>query len=106
MRTRETELAERFPVHVVCEWIGNSQPVAVKHYLQITEEHFARALDSAAKSDAQSGCDVALQPAMACEVVQECRIRPEGFEPPTYGSEDHCSIQLSYGRLLRIAVVS
>ena len=29
-----------------------------------------------------------------------CRnsLRPEGVEPPTYGSEDHCSIQLSYGR--------
>jgi hypothetical protein len=26
------------------------------------------------------------------------KLRPEGFEPPTYGSEDHCSIQLSYGR--------
>src|SRR2546421_10832336 len=25
-------------------------------------------------------------------------VRPEGLEPPTYGSEDHCSIQLSYGR--------
>ena len=26
--TRETELAEEFPLHVVCQWIGNSQPVA------------------------------------------------------------------------------
>ena len=26
-------------------------------------------------------------------------VRPEGFEPPTLGSEDQCSIQLSYGRI-------
>lgn len=26
--TRETELAERFPIQVVCEWIGNSEAVA------------------------------------------------------------------------------
>jgi hypothetical protein len=42
--TRETELAEQFPIHVVCKWIGNSQPVAAKHYLQLTDEHFERAL--------------------------------------------------------------
>lgn len=42
--SRETELAEDFPLHVVCGWIGNSQPVAAKHYLQTTDEHFARAL--------------------------------------------------------------
>ena len=29
--TRETELAERYPSHVVCEWIGHSQAVAAKH---------------------------------------------------------------------------
>ena len=27
-------------------------------------------------------------------------VRPEGFEPPTLGSEDRCSIQLSHGRIL------
>jgi hypothetical protein len=42
--TRETELAEQFPIHVVCRWIGNSQPVAARHYLQLTDEHFARAI--------------------------------------------------------------
>ena len=41
--TRETELAECWPEHVVCAWIGNSQAVARKHYLQVTEEHFERA---------------------------------------------------------------
>ena len=41
--TRETELAETFPIHVVCQWIGNSQAVARKHYLQVTDEHFKQA---------------------------------------------------------------
>lgn len=42
--TRETELAETFPGHVVCQWIGNSQPIAAEHYLQVTDEHFKRAV--------------------------------------------------------------
>ncbi len=29
--TRETELIEYFPMHEVCKWLGNSQPVAAKH---------------------------------------------------------------------------
>src|SRR6266852_344331 len=33
--------------------------------------------------------------------VRQIRLRPEGFEPPTYGSEDRCSVQLSYGRICR-----
>lgn len=41
--TRETELAEVFPTHVVCQWIGNSQLIAAKHYLQVTDEHYERA---------------------------------------------------------------
>jgi len=48
--TRETELADQFPQHVVCAWIGNSQIVAAKHYLQVTDDHFAAgAADSAPK---------------------------------------------------------
>lgn len=41
--TRETELAESYPVQVVCSWIGNSPAIAAKHYLQTTETHFATA---------------------------------------------------------------
>ncbi len=48
--TRETELAESFPMHVVCKWIGNSQPVAAAHYLQLTDEHFDRAVSGEPKA--------------------------------------------------------
>ena len=41
--TRETELAEHFPMHVVNKWIGNTESVAVQHYLQVTSDHFERA---------------------------------------------------------------
>jgi integrase len=41
--TRETELAETWPEHVVCAWIGNTVAVARKHYLQVTDEHFEQA---------------------------------------------------------------
>lgn len=46
--SRETELAESFPLHVCCQWIGNSRPVAMKHYLQTTDQHFEKALRPAA----------------------------------------------------------
>jgi hypothetical protein len=42
--TCETELAEKFPSHVVCEWIGHSQTVAAKYCLQVTDDHFASAV--------------------------------------------------------------
>jgi len=42
--SRETELTDEHPIHVVCAWIGNSQQIAAKHYLQVTEEHFRRAI--------------------------------------------------------------
>ena len=34
------ELAETYPLHVVCAWIGNSPRVAAEAYLQVTEAHF------------------------------------------------------------------
>ena len=49
--TRETELAERFPLHVVTAWMGNTQPIAMKHYLQVTDAHY----DRAAQIPAQEG---------------------------------------------------
>lgn len=42
--TRQTELCERFPIHVVCEWLGNSRIVAQAHYLKVTDAHIAEAV--------------------------------------------------------------
>ena len=38
--TRRTELQEKFPSHVVDEWLGHSTKTAEKHYLQVTEDHW------------------------------------------------------------------
>jgi len=40
----ETDLVERFPAHVACAWIGNSEVVARDHYLQVTDRHFETAI--------------------------------------------------------------
>ena len=42
--TRQTELAAKYPLHVVCAWLGNKAAVAAEHYLQTTEADFARAV--------------------------------------------------------------
>ena len=41
---RETELVNDFPIHVATEWLGNTPVVATKHYLQVTDDHFAQAV--------------------------------------------------------------
>jgi integrase len=52
--TRQTELENEFPSHVVCAWLGNSEAVARAHYLQVTDDHFAKA---AAQNQAQPRMD-------------------------------------------------
>jgi len=47
--SRETELAAVHPLHVVCAWIGNNAMIAQKHYLQVTEADFERAMVVAQK---------------------------------------------------------
>ena len=51
--TRETELMERFPTHVVCAWIGNSPRIARRHYLQITKDHITQAVSGDANREAK-----------------------------------------------------
>ena len=103
--SRETELSEDYPMHVICAWIGNSERIAAKHYLQVTDEHFERAAKGGAESGAPaaqkqaqhatapSGTDsqeqkktpdnpgVVLHHAMPCDTVQSYIVPPRGVEP-------------------------
>ena len=65
--TRQTELGDDHPPHVVCAWIGNSEPVAMKHYLQVREEDFRRATEKAAHKAAQHTSE------LGCRTVQRGR---------------------------------
>jgi integrase len=99
--TRQTELAESFPGHVVCAWIGNTERVAQNHYLQVMMDHFARATKTAqnpaqsvaesARGESQSiGIGKANRPVLPsdsshCESMQDFAIAATGLEPVTRG---------------------
>lgn len=42
--SRETELAQEYPIHVVTAWLGNTPRIAMKHYLMVTENEFQKAV--------------------------------------------------------------
>jgi len=88
--TRETELAQDHPIHVVCAWVGNSPNIVQKHYLQVTDEDFERAADgvssqpadgnSARESEAVEG-KTALQKAKR-QAAAEGRSDPQETQKP------------------------
>jgi integrase len=57
--SRQTELAAEYPIQAVCDWIGNSIEIAKEHYLQTTDDLFAKAATpKAAQKAAQQKCEV------------------------------------------------
>ena len=113
--TRETELAEQYPMHVICSWIGNTQAVAIEHYLQVTDEHFeqaASALQNPVQQTAASQCEQVNavkggnRNHSDCNTMQNdttpCKgkglhlVGQSGLEPPTSPLSGVRSSQLSY----------
>lgn len=103
--SRETELSRQHPLHVVTAWIGNSAPIAARHYLQVTDGDYDAALVRDANSDAQPTQNPTQQPtgdsgrlsqetpqapgnqglvletAGVSNDVQKCPVPPRGVEP-------------------------
>jgi hypothetical protein len=79
--TRETELTQGFPLHVVTAWIGNTPRVASRHYLQVRDSDFERAsqaprtLDNdgpkAAHRAAQQGVEIARNNPQVTDMVAD-----------------------------------
>ena len=99
----QTDLAHRFPLHVVAAFLGNTPKIAVKHYLRVTEADYARLSNehwSAAQNAAQQVTEpsgilrkLPSQPIPQTVMVplfttQFCvthppKVPPEGLEPST-----------------------
>jgi len=84
--TRETELAERWPEHVVCAWIGNSKAVARKHYLQVTEEHFERAAGISLGNE-EAGTNEAAQNAAQQNAALPCKASHTVGQPAKFDTK-------------------
>jgi integrase len=93
--SRETELAGQFPLHVVASWIGNSAPVAAKHYLSVTDLDFDKALRGDAHSDAPATQNTT-QPRTAAKcppVPPPLQTKmPQGFRHPAASQDISCTL--------------
>lgn len=50
--SRETDLMQTFPIHVVTAWLGNTPKIALAHYLQTLDADFEKAVKGGAESGA------------------------------------------------------
>jgi len=50
----ETDLARQFPLAVVAKWLGNTQAVAMRHYVDVTAGDFERATAGGELADGEA----------------------------------------------------
>ncbi len=106
--TRQTELCQDWPEHVVCAWLGNSRLVAREHYLQVTDEHFEKAAQFPAQQPCAANCEEMrtsgknLPEGSKMQVLagnsvsmQAQKVGGRGLEPLTPSVSSWCSSQLS-----------
>jgi hypothetical protein len=98
--SRQTELLADFPAADVCDWLGNTQAVAMRHYAMATSDSFQRAIQgtSVAGFGSTGGSISANQelsgagPEMkkpsktngfegSCDLLKSKQVARQGFEP-------------------------
>jgi integrase len=93
--SRETELVEVYPVHVVTAWLGNTPKVAMRHYLMTTDEHF----DAAVRGEEKVARNAAQYTSETVEIGRQVTGLENEKAPVLPGLSSNCS-------LLRNAVVA
>jgi len=89
--SRETELTNSFPLHVVTGWLGNTPAVANKHYLTTTDDHFRDAVAEPAKSSKTGGATVGamvVQKPVLSASDTNCQQHPQLHHFPTKKAEN------------------
>ena len=93
--TRQTELLAQFPAKDVCDWLGNSQAVAMKHYAMPTNDSFQRAICCSTSCSISADQQVSGETTPnekppensasegSGQVVTPCLVGPAGLEPAT-----------------------
>lgn len=96
--SRQTELENSFPSHVVADWLGNSMSIARRHYLTTTEDHFRAAVQES--SGATGGAEVVQmsvpQNAAATRIKKQKTPQPiEGCDVMRVGAEEGFALQFT-----------
>ena len=111
----ETDLARQFPLAVVAKWLGNTQAVAMRHYVDVTDADFERATTGGEISDEKAAQKAAQyahamergesQPATAvyektpvlqgfatsCDTLQNGGMEAAGIEPASRSTSETAS---------------
>jgi integrase len=93
----ETDLARKFPLAIVAKWLGNTQAVAMRHYVDVTDADFERATTGAETSGAKAAQNAAQQ-AHATERSEPQPASAAHEKPPALqGSASSCDTMQNRG---------
>jgi integrase len=83
--SRQTELERQFPLHVVCSWLGNTEAIAKKNYLLVTDSDFELAIEGNAQCNARDAKSNVKS--NAAKVGSDPKLSEENLEIPRGNSD-------------------